>query len=402
VRLLADRDATIAEQARLIERLVGQVEQLSDKVAELDRRLGQDSSNSSRPSSSDSPYSKKKARPRSSRTSTGRPKGKQPGAAGTTRAMVDDPDEIHTIDPSLCGDRGFPLAGAPRVTTRRHQIVEPPRPPHPYVVEYRIVTRVCPCCAARTEGMAPVGLAGRLVFGPRMLARAAWLLCGHYLPVRRAAAILSVMVGATVSAGWTGGVRARAARLLQDAFLPHVRTLIAAAPVAHADETTARADGALHYVHVAATDYLTVPHTGDRTAAAIDAGGIWPAFTGVLMRDGYNGYTHLTQALHAWCGAHTLRDPRSIHDGDPDGQLWAEAMATTLLDAHHAACDARDAAQSALAPEVVALIRNHYRGALARGETANHGDRSSLAHDARTLIRRMRREEDMISDSSST
>jgi len=244
--------------------------------------------------------------------------------------------------------------------------------------------------------MAPVGLVGRLVFGPRMLARAAWLLCGHYLPVRRAAAILSVMVGATVSAGWTGGVRARAARLLEDVFLPHVRTLIAAAPVAHADETTARADGALHYVHVAATDYLTVLHTGDRTAAAIDAGGIWPAFTGVLMRDGYNGYTHLTQALHAWCGAHTLRDLRSIHDGDPDGQLWAEAMATTLLDAHHAACDARDAAQSALAPEVVALIRNHYRGALARGETDNHGDRSSLAHDARTLIRRMRREEDMI------
>jgi transposase len=137
--------------------------------------------------------------------------------------MVDDPDEIHTIDPSLCGDRGFPLAGAPRVTTRRHQIVEPPPPPRPYVVEYRIVTRVCPCCAARTEGMAPVGLAGRLVFGPRMLARAAWLLWGHYLPVRRAAAILSVMVGATVSAGLTGDVRARAARLLQDAFLPHVR-----------------------------------------------------------------------------------------------------------------------------------------------------------------------------------
>jgi len=147
VRLLADRDATIAEQARLVERLVGQVEQLSDRVAELDRRLGQDSSNSSRPSSSDSPYTKKKARPRSSRTSTGRPKGKQPGAAGTTRAMVDDPDEIHTIDPSLCGDCGFPLAGAPRATTRRHQIVEPPRPPHPYVVEYRIVTRICPCCA---------------------------------------------------------------------------------------------------------------------------------------------------------------------------------------------------------------------------------------------------------------
>jgi len=132
---------------------------------------------------------------------------------------------------------------------------------------------------------------------------------------------------------------------------------------------------------------VTVLHTGDRTAAAIDAGRVWPAFTGTLMRDGYSGYTHLTQALHAWCGAHTLRDLRAVHDGDPDGQVWADAMAATLLDAHHAAGAARDAGHSALMPEAVALIRNHYRGALARGDTDNHGDRSSLAHDARTLIR---------------
>ena len=404
MRLLADRDATIAaqvatiaEQARLIERLVGQVEQLTDRVAELDRRLGQDSANSSRPSSSDSPYTKKKAKARSSRTSTGRPRGKQPGAAGTTREMVDDPDETHTIEPALCVGCGLPLAGAPRLTTRRHQIFDPPPPPpRPYVVEYRIVTRVCPCCAATTEPAAPVSLSGRLVWGPRMLARGAWLLCAHHLPVRRAAAILAVMVGATVSAGWAGGVRVRAARLLEGTFLPHVRRLIAAAPVAHADETTARADGAPRYVHVACTDYLTVLHTGDRTAAAIDEGGVWPAFTGVLMRDGYSGYAHLTRALHAWCGAHTLRDLRAIHDGDPAGQVWADAMATTLLDAHHAACAARDAGQSALAPQAVARIRNHYRGALARGETDNHGEGSSLAHDARALIRRMHRQEDLI------
>ena len=25
---------------------------------------------------------------------------------------------------------------------------------------------------------------------------------------------------------------------------------------------------------------------------------------GTIMRDGYAGYAHLTDALHAWCGAH--------------------------------------------------------------------------------------------------
>jgi transposase len=42
---------------------------------------------------------------------------------------------------------------------------------------------------------------------------------------------------------------------------------------------------------------------------------------GVLVRDGYNDYTHLDHVLHAWCGAHPLRDLRSVHDGDPVGQL---------------------------------------------------------------------------------
>ncbi len=71
-------------------------------------------------------------------------------------------------------------------------------------------------------------------------------------------------------------------------------------------------------------------------------------------------------------------------------------MATTLLDAHHAACAARLAGQTALDPEILARIRNHYLGALARGEVDNHGTRSPLATDARTLIRRFRRYENMI------
>ncbi len=47
-------------------------------------------------------------------------------------------------------------------------------------------------------------------------------------------------------------------------------------------------------------------HTGDRSAEAIDAGGVLPGYAGIIVRDGYAGYEHLTDALHAWCGAHLL------------------------------------------------------------------------------------------------
>ena len=74
--------------------------------------------------------------------------------------------------------------------------------------------------------------------------------------------------------------------------------------VLHVDETPARADKRLGYVHVAATEWLTAMHTGGRSKTDIDNGGILPGYAGTIVRDGYAGYTHLTDALHAWCGAH--------------------------------------------------------------------------------------------------
>jgi len=63
-------------------------------------------------------------------------------------------------------------------------------------------------------------------------------------------------------------------------------------------------------------------------------------------------------------------------------------MADTLLDAH-AATVARTHGAEALTDAVLARLRNHYRGALARGRADNHGKRTTLATDACTLITRL-------------
>ena len=44
---------------------------------------------------------------------------------------------------------------------------------------------------------------------------------------------------------------------------------------------------------------------------------------------------------------------------------------------------------------MLARIRNHYHGALARGQADNQGKRTTLAAQARTLIARFKRFEDM-------
>jgi transposase len=80
----------------------------------------------------------------------------------------------------------------------------------------------------------------------------------------------------------------------------------------------------------------------------------------------------------------------------PEGQLWATAMATTLLDANRAAHQARQRGADHLDEATLTQIRNHYLGALARSDTDNQGEHTTLADKARTLTARFRRFEDMI------
>ena len=396
----------------LVERLNAQLLELqrvvtaqASEIAELKRRLADDSSNSSRPPSSDAPWAKQPAKQRSSRGRSGRKPGKQPGSGSNSRALVADPDRIAEIVAARCGCCAADLIQAPEHARERRQVVDIRPTPPPEIVEYQRVSKRCTGCGAVTTPNwdtddpahaeivaapgSPVGI------GPQALARAALLTCAHYLPIGRSRDLLEALTGIDVSTGFLAGVRGRAARRLEQRFLPHLQALLASAPVLHADETPGRAAGGLAYGHVACTQYLTMLHVGDRSALGIDAGGVLPAFTGTLVRDGYAGYAHLP-AVHAWCAAHLLRDLRSISDADPDGQLWATAMATTLTDAHHTAQTARERGADWLDDHELRSIRNHYLGALARGDTDNHSHTGPLADRARTLINRFRRFEDMI------
>ncbi len=395
----------VVVQAELIKSLTAEVKLLRAEVAELKRRLDADSSNSSRPPSSDSAFTKKPAKARSSRQVTGRKPGKQPGDPGVSRSLSDHPDQVVNIDPRSCAGCHRSLTAATARVVDRRQVIDLPPVAAPVITEYRLGARTCRCCGTETSAdwsdnadlntaiLCTPGSPVRI--GPAALAMCAYLTCAHHLPIGRATEVLQTLTGLHLATGFTARARRRAAKKLIGTFGPHLQQLLAAAPVLHADETTGRADQALAYVHVACTEYLTLMHVGGRSSSDIDDGGVLKAFTGVLVRDGYAGYDHLP-ALHAWCGAHLLRDLRALSDADPNGQLWATAMADTLTGAHRAATAARHAGAEHLDPQTLATLLNHYLGALAKGRTDNLGDDSELGRQARTLIRRFHRYQDMI------
>jgi transposase len=109
--------ALVAHQAAVIAGLQAE-------VAELKRRLGQNSQNSSRPPSSDSPFVK--PAPKSLRRRSGRKPGGQSGHPGSTLAQISDPDEVRRHEPGPCGGCGADLDGAPQVGVERRQVFDLP------------------------------------------------------------------------------------------------------------------------------------------------------------------------------------------------------------------------------------------------------------------------------------
>ena len=373
------------------------VSELSARVERLERRLARDSASSSKPPSSDDPY-KKKPRDRSLREKGKRAPGKQPGEPGSTMKLVDNPKYRYWHPPAECAKCGTGLEGQQVFAQRRHQVTDIRPAPAPEVTEHVAQSKRCPCCGQVTEGPLPPGVRARASFGPETHAQAANLTCGNYVPSGRAAVLMAEMAGIKVSLGWIAGVRAKAAALVESSgFMDLVAGLLRQAEAVHADETPARAAGGMRYVHLACTQWLTRMHTGDRSADAVDAGGVLPGYQGILVRDGYHqGYGHLTSALHAWCGAHLLRDLKDLYEFEPREQDWASQMAALLIEARDAARGARAEGRKVLDLDVLGDLVGRYRAIATAGLAGNVYRRTATATDARRIARRFLKHEDMI------
>jgi transposase len=232
---------------------VAVIDRLEAEVAELKRQLGQNSRNSSKPPSADSPFVK--PAPKSLRRKSGRNPGGQPGHPGSTLALVDSPNETFEYEPPACRGCGGDLAGAEQVRVERRQVFDLP-PITIRVTEHRLITRRCACGVA-TCGDAPAGVNASTQYGPRVTAIVLYLYVGQFLSKKRAAQALSELFGTPLSHGTVAAMTARAADELAG-FGQRVRDRIADSPVVGFDETGFRVAGALHWVHCARTDKYTL------------------------------------------------------------------------------------------------------------------------------------------------
>lgn len=273
--------ALVAGQAGVIERLEREVVELRAEVADLKRRLAQNSRNSSRPPSSDG---LSKPPPKSLRRPSGRKQGGQPGHRGGHLEKVAVPDEVIDHVPRVCAGCQADLSDGESVGHLARQVFDLPEI-RLRSSEHRAHTRRC-ACGHETTAAFPDAVSAPTQYGPRVRALGIYLVSYQHLPYARAAELLCDWLGAPISTGTLVAFVARGAEDLGP-FLDEIHARIIAAPVAHFDETGARAEGQLRWLFCASTNLATFYSLHDKrgfdglvTPACSRASPVSPSTTG--------------------------------------------------------------------------------------------------------------------------
>jgi transposase len=378
---LAQANARIA----VLEEENARIAVLEEENAQLRRRLGQNSTNSSKPPSSDSPFDK--PAPKSLRRKSGRKPGGQPGHPGTTLCQVDDPQRRVEHEPGRCDGCGAGLADAPQVGVERRQVFDLP-PMRVQVTEHQLVARRCGCGVV-SSGRAPAGVDSPVQYGPRIAAIILYLYVGQFLSKHRTASALAELFGTPVSAGTVAAVSARAAAGL-DEFLAVVGGRIADAPVAGFHETGLRVAGALHWVHCARTDrYTLITCHPKRGTKGMDAAGVLGRFRGVAVHDAWAPYDTYVDVAHQLCCAHAVRELAAVAEATPDGQwCWATQAGDALVAMQRLSVGATATGGKA-DPDTLAEQVHRYRSAVQIGADATASRATKTIAKQHALARRL-------------
>lgn len=307
------RDRRIAELERLLDvtlkklggleaahqRVCDENERLRAKVAELEARLNTNSSNSSRPPSSDPPWTRI-ARQRG-KPGKRRRRGGQPGHPGHHRERM-EPQQVVELVPTRCAACHRPLHGRdPRPFW--HQVVDLVEG-RSVVTEYRSHRLRCRCGATTREPL-PAGVPAG-AFGPTLLAYVA-LLTGKYRLAKRAVQELLFDVHhVRVSLGSIARVEHIVSAALA-APVQEIETQVQQAAVVHADETGWRECARRAWLWVVVTAHLAVFRIARSRGAKVAQALLGKDFRGLLVSDQWSGYTWVASAHRQLCWAHLLR-----------------------------------------------------------------------------------------------
>jgi transposase len=314
----------LAVQA-VVRSLAASLQQLQQRVADLERQRNQNSGNSAQPPSRD----QKTNRPAKRRR---RHRGAKTGHVKAVRAFSATPDQVLEVGVTTCVRCHCDLQTVPPHRIVRRQVTELPVV-RPIVIETRQHEVRCPHCRTVQRGLLPAGLEAERCFGPRLEATVVYLQQQQHLSYERTSHALQDLFGVALSEGGQACILKRAGA----AATPVAETLrrqVQASPVISSDETGARVDGRTlwEWVFVTAEVIYHVMHP-KRTLPVIQQV-MGSARAEVWVSDCWKPQLQAPSARFQLCLAHQLRNLQGLIEQRPHLR-WAQEMQALLRAAIH-------------------------------------------------------------------
>lgn len=297
---------------------------LEVRVRELQARLDQNSSNSSRPPSTDPPQ----APPRRQAGPSGRRPGGQPGHEAHQRALLppEQVDEVVDHWPERCRHCQTLLPADPGLAVEhpeRHQVSEAPVL-RARVTEHRLQRVRCPACGEDTRAVLPPEVTPG-AFGPRLMAVVALLVGRYRLSRREVTAVAADLLGVELGLGSVDGMCQDTAAALA-APMADLEAAVQQAEAVHADETSWRQAGEKRWLWVVLSAAVTVFRIAQSRGSVVIKGLLGEDFGGWLTTDRWTAYTWVPPERRQVCWAHLIRDFQAVVDWNGPGRAVAEQV----------------------------------------------------------------------------
>jgi hypothetical protein len=303
---LAARDAEIAALRRALA-------QALERIEELERRLGLDSQNSSKPPSSDGPAQRAK-RPKKDKSK--RKRGAQKGHEGHHRKLwpPDKVDHFNRCFPSHCSECGLELSREDALGEPiRHQIFEVP-PRLIECTEHQLFACQCAGCGHTTRAGLDPGVS-RSGWGERLVALVATLSAVCRDSRRQLDWFVGEVLGAPSSLGCVQTHLEEASQALEPGF-EQARRAVEQAAYVGLDETGWRLGQLPYWVWVAETDRAACYLVREGRTREVAEELVGEPGERIFATDRYGAYGFLPAGARQICHAHLLREFHQMSQRD--------------------------------------------------------------------------------------
>lgn len=310
-----------AEAMKIIAMLTAQNKELIARIEELERRLGLNSNNSSKPPSSDG-LQKPPTRTQSLREKSGKKSGGQVGHTGFTLRQVENPDVIEQHTVSSCPGCNIDLTKTPITKIYKRQVFDIPEV-KPFITEHHIEVKYCSGCKQNIEAPISKLVTASVQYGNKTKALVAYLHTQHLIPKDRITNMMDDIYGIKMSVGTVENIMQTGASTVEF-IVENIAEQLRVISLKHVDESGIRVAGKTQWLHGISNNKLVHYRASEKR------GDVPKDLLGTVVHDHFPSYySQLTNVLHALCNAHHLRELKAAIEIDKE--YWAHQMRRLLL-----------------------------------------------------------------------